>query len=958
MEATTSNTSLATRLREELEGEVLFDRFSRGRYSTDASIYQIQPVGVVIPRHTQDVVRTLQIAAEHGTPITPRGAGTSQGGQAIGNALIIDTSKYLTSIRAFEPAEQTISVEPGIVLDRLNDFLKPHGLFFPVDVATASQATIGGMAGNNSAGARSIRYGHMVDNVHAIDALLEDGSPLRCGPPDTTSPRAQRITSDMRALYDREADEIARRFPQVARNVAGYNLDRLGRDDGTLADLLVGSEGTLAWFAELHLALQPLPQHKVLGVCHFPTFHDAMESTQHIVTLEPSAVELIDRTVIDLARETAAFHDVVDEFVVGNPAALLVVEFAGDDRDDQLWHLGQLNELLDDLGFAHAVVPAVEPELQQAIWSVRKAALNIVMSMKGDSKPVSFIEDCAVPLEALGAYTDSLGEVFKRHGTTGTWYAHASVGCLHIRPALNLKDVGDVAKMRTIAEEAHALVREYKGSHSGEHGDGIVRSEFLEPMLGPRIARAFEEIKQAFDPHGRLNPGKIVGAPRMDDRSLLRFPDGYAPEPLDAVLDWSEWGGFDRAAEMCNNNGACRRLHPGVMCPSYRVTQDEQHTTRGRANTLRLALTGQLGPDALTSDAMFETMDLCVGCKACKRECPTGVDMSRMKTEFLHHYRKRHGLSWKDRIVAYVPRYAPWAARLAFLANLANHRSLAGLRQRLLGFTAQRPLPRWRRSIFRGVAPSTNRGREVVLFADTFSTYFEPDVARDAADVLTAFGYRVITPRAADRGRPLCCGRTFLNSGLVDEARIEARRVFDSLAPFLARGIPVVGLEPSCLLTLRDEFAALLPPAEAALLAEKAFLFEEFLAAERAADRLKVRLRPLPYELALVHGHCHQKAFGLMETMAEVVNWVPDLTVETVETGCCGMAGSFGYEAEHYDISMQMAELGLLPAIRAAHEYTLVVADGTSCRRQIADGTGRVAWHTARVLAGALRRER
>ncbi|MEE8237145.1 MAG: FAD-binding and (Fe-S)-binding domain-containing protein, partial [Gammaproteobacteria bacterium] len=710
-----------------MEGEILFDAFSRGRYSTDASMYQIEPIGVVVPRHKQDVLCAIQIAAEHGVPLLPRGAGTSQAGQTVGEALVIDASKYLTAVSVFEPGARTVSVEPGIVLDTLNDFLAPHGLFFPVDVSTSSRATLGGMAGNNSVGARSLHYGHMVDNVRGIQAILGDGEQLHLHASvsrpaeelsgrDVENGRLTGLADRMQRLYERNADEIALRYPQVARNVAGYNIDRLGHENVNLADLLVGSEGTLAWFQQIDLALQPIPAHKVLGVCHFPTFSAAMESAQHIVALDPAATELLDRTVLDLAADIPAFSSSMSSFINGHPAAVLLVEFAGDDRDEQLRRLDRLEEVMGDLGLPDGVLRAVDGALQASIWSLRKAALNIVMSMKGDGKPISFVEDCAVPLDKLGEYTYRLTEVFERHGTTGTWYAHAGVGCLHVRPILNLKQDSDVAKLRSISDEAHALVREYKGSHSGEHGDGLVRSEFLEPILGSQIVAAFREVKQSFDPDGLFNPGKIVDPPRMDQRSLLRFPERYQPQQRDDALDWSAWGGFHRATEMCNNNGACRKTDAGVMCPSYRVTRDEKHVTRGRANALRLALTGQLEPDALTSKEMYETMDLCVGCKACKRECPTGVDLYRMKIEFLNHYRERWGLTWRDRLIAYLPRYARWAARLSPLANATNRgRLLPRLRERLLGFTAKRRMPAWRRDIFRGVGDAVAQGPEVVL---------------------------------------------------------------------------------------------------------------------------------------------------------------------------------------------------------------------------------------------------
>ena len=941
-----------------------FDAFTRGRYSTDASHYQIEPLGVVVPRNAADLRRAIEIAGDAGVPILPRGAGTSQCGQTVGAGLVIDMTRHLDGIVAFSPEERRITVEPGVVLDRLNAFLRPHGLQFPVDVSTSSRATIGGMAGNNSCGARSIRYGTMRANVLSIDAIVASGANARFGlmtpellAEDTT---LGALARDLLALGRENAAEIAKRFPKLQRRVGGYNIDALATNEPVnLSHLLVGSEGTLACSTAIEIALAPIPAHRVLGVCHFPSFRAAMEATPQIVALEPSAVELVDRTMIELSRDIALFRATVERFVRGAPDALLLVEFAGEDASLQRRSLRRLVELMADLGHPGAVVEAVDASFQKDIWEVRKAGLNIMMSMKGDGKPVSFIEDCAVPLDDLADYTERLTRIFHRHGTEGTWYAHASEGCLHVRPILNLKLETGAAKMRAIAEEAFAMVREYKGSHSGEHGDGLVRSEFHEAMFGGAMVRAFERVKDLFDPEGRFNPGKIVRAPRMDERTLFRFPPGYAPLPLESALDWSAWGGFAGAAEMCNNNGACRALGAGVMCPSFRATREEKDLTRGRANTLRLALSGQLGPDALTSEAMNETMRLCVGCKACRRECPAGVDMARMKIEVQHQHARRHGLRLHDRLVALLPRYAPLAARMPALLNLRDRLPGAALlSERLLGFSARRRLPKWRSDPF----PSRERvagpaaGPEVVLFVDTFNRWFERETVDDALAVLVAAGYRVHLPGALGGGRPLCCGRTFLSVGLVDEARREARRVLDALATFAGRGVPVLGLEPSCLFTLRDEYLAMLPGEETQALADRALLLEEFLAAEAAAGRLRLPLRRLEAPGALVHGHCHQKAFGAFRATLDVLRLVPDLSVEAVESSCCGMAGAFGYDAGTYDVSMKMGEISLLPAVRSAPGDTLVVADGTSCRQQIQDGAGREAVHAARVLRRALPR--
>ena len=888
-----------------------------------------------MPRSEEAVRATIALAAEARVPLLPRGAGSSQCGQTVGTALVIDDSKFLNRVIELDVSERRVVVQPGIALDRLNAELRPHGLWFPVDVSTSAQATLGGMAGNNSCGSRSIAYGNMVHNVLAIDAVTATGAQWRFGPMGRADGPAdyRDFVQRLRALYEREKAEISARFPQVMRRVAGYNLDHLGPPHANAAHLLVGSEGTLAYFERLHLKLSPLPAARVLGVCHFPRFYTAMDAAQHIVRLGPTAVELVDRAMIGLAREIPAFGKTVNAFIQGEPDAILLVEFAGEDAQEPRRKLKGLVELMSDLGLPGSVAEIVEAKPQKDLWEVRKAGLNIMMSMKGDGKPVSFIEDCAVPLEHLAEYTDRLTQVFEKHGTRGTWYAHASVGCLHVRPVLDMRREG-ARQMRAIAEEACALVRQFKGAYSGEHGDGLVRSEWIAPMLGGRLTSVLAEIKSWLDPQALMNPGKIVNPSRMDDASLFRFKPGYRAIPLRPALDWSEWGGYDKAVEMCNNNGHCRKFDAGTMCPSYRATRDELHVTRGRANTLRLALSGQL-----PLDEAKEALDLCVGCKGCKRECPTGVDMARMKIEYLAQYRKRHPLSLRDRAIAYLPRYAPIAAQMAPLANLGTR--IAG---RMLGFTGKRSLPSWRRDAFVGAADA---GADVVLLVDTFTRYFEPENARAALRVLAAAGHRVHVTE------PLCCGRTFLSVGLVEHAKAEANRMLAALQPFVERGVPVVGLEPSCLLTLRDELTAMLPGKESEALARHAFLIEEYLARENEAGRLKLALKPVAAR-TLLHGHCHQKAFDAMRPVERVLRFIPGLEVETIESSCCGMAGSFGYEAEHYEISMKMAEASLLPAVRSAPPDSTVVADGTSCRQQIAHGTGRQAVHAIRMLDQAL----
>ncbi len=962
--------ALEERLRRERVGDVLFDAFSRGRYSTDASHYQMMPRGVVVPRDRDGARRAIAIARDEGVSVTFRGGGTSQCGQTINEGLIVDCSKHLNRIVSLDAEAKTCVVEPGIVLDELNRQLKPHGLWFPVDVSTASRATIGGMTANNSCGGRSLRYGTMRDNVRSVDALLADGTEAHFGPlAGNREPRPPMAEALLR-LGAREAAEVAARFPKVQRRVGGYNLDALSpaTPDRNLAHILVGSEGTLAFSDRIELTLWPLMGRRVVGACHFGSFRAAMDAAQHLVTLRPIAIELVDRTLIELAGEIAMFRPTLERFVRGRPEAVLLVEFAEESEAENAARLAELEALMGDLGFGWdregkswgGVVPVADAGLQAAISDVRTSGLNIMMSMKEEGKPISFVEDCAVPLEHLADYTSALTEVFERHGTRGTWYAHASVGCLHVRPVLNLRLDQDLKAMRAIGEEAFELVRRFKGSHSGEHGDGIVRSEFHEAMFGPRIARAFEAVKDSFDPTGLLNPGKIVRAPRFDDRSLMRFGPHYRPQPMKAALDWSGYpgvgGGLQGAAEMCNNNGACRKLAGGTMCPSYRVTRNERDVTRGRANTLRLAITGQLGPAALASDAMEETLKLCVSCKGCKRECPTGVDMAKMKIEVSAARAKARGHTLQQRLVGWLPRYAALASRLPFAANLRDRLpGAARLSETLAGLSARRTLPRFRRDAFRDPDGPTGPadGREVVLFADTFNRWFERENLDAALQVLHAGGYRVhlLTPKGG--GRPLCCGRTFLSVGAVEEARTEAQRVVEAYAPFAERRVPIVGLEPSCLLTLRDEFTSLLPGPETEAIKAAALLLEEFLAREMKAGRLSLPLRPVRRK-ALLHGHCHQKAFGAMGAVETVLKAIPELEVETVESSCCGMAGAFGYAADTIDISLAMGELSLLPAMRKADADTILVADGTSCRHQIKDGTDRQAVHVARVLATSL----
>lgn len=968
-------------LRASLQGSLFDDAFARGRYATDASIYQMMPHAVVAPKNLDDVAVTLDFARQQGLAVLPRGGGTSQCGQTVNHAIVIDSSQYMNRILELDVAGRRCVVEPGIVLDELNRQLKRHGLWFPVDVSTSSRATIGGMAGNNSCGGRSIKYGMMRDNVTAIDAIMSDGSTSRFADIGAIDPGGllAKLQPALLAMGMTHRQAILDGFPKVLRRVGGYNVDALlpdamalrpggvTRDGINLAHLLVGSEGTLAYSTAIELKLHPLPAKKLLGICHFPSFYKAMDAAQHLVRLDPVAVELIDDTMIELARSIPIFQKTVEEAVRGTPAALLLVEFAEEDMAENRRRLGRLHEMMGDLGFGWdkgaewygGVVEAIDPAMQARIAEMRKSGLNIMMSMKNEAKPVSFLEDCAVELKDLASYTDQLTGIFEKHGVKGTWYAHASVGCLHVRPVLNMKQADGAQTMRAIAEEAFALVQSLGGSHSGEHGDGIVRSEFNDVMFGPVLPGLFRKVKAMFDPECMFNPGKITDAPRMDDRSLFRFAPGYDVEGFDTVLNWSDWpgraGGFQGAVEMCNNNGSCRKLEGGVMCPSYRATRNERDTTRGRANSLRLAISGQLGPDAMTSDDMAETMKLCVSCKACKRECPVGVDMARMKIEVMAQRAAQHGISIHDRLIAALPAYAPLASRFAGASNILQSvwQHLPGLRgvvSQVTGFTLRRELPRWSSAPFHDREAKTTQSATntpVVLFADTFNRYFEPENLRAALRVLDRAGYGLQMPRP-DGGRAYCCGRTYLSSGLVSQARAEADRLVKALYPAAASGIRIVGLEPSCTLALRDEIPELLGTAEAKTVANATLTFAELLAADEVD--LGIQAQTKDPALVKIHGHCHQKAFDLVKPMESVLQTLVGAKTETIESSCCGMAGAFGYGRDTYDFSIAMAEASLLPAVRAAAEDETIIADGTSCRCQIAAGTPREAIHLARYL--------
>lgn len=953
-----------------IEGEVRFDAVSRSMYATDASVYQMMPLGVVIPRTREDVARTLQLCREHGVSITPRGGGTSQAGQAVGKGIQLDFSKYLNRILEVNEAEQYVRLEPGIVLDHLNAQLRPYGLSLPVDISTADRAVVGGMIANNSAGTRSIVYGMTVDYVEELTVMLSDGSMVTMGPlsdeawaaktgQDDLEGACYRVVSQLAAEH---AEEIDKRYPKIMRRVGGYNLNRFVKNGKPLnmAGMLVGSEGTLGLTLEAKLRLVPLPKARDVTVVQFDTILEAMAATPHILEHEPSALELVDRRILDTTRGKVKYEP-LRAFIVGDPGAILIVEVTGEAAEVLSERLDRMETSLREAGLGHHMHRAADAAEQGRIWSLRRAALGLTLAQTGDAKAISFVEDAAVDPRYLHDYIKSFQEILAAHQTEAGFYAHASVGLLHIRPVVDMKTETGVHNFHSIAEQISDLVLKYGGAFAGEHGDGLVRSPFQEKMFGPVLYDAFCTIKQTFDPDGILNPGKIVNAP--PHTANLKFGPAYETKPVETVFDFGDFGGLSRAAEQCGNIGECRKTLAGVMCPSYRATFDETDSTRGRANALRMAISGQLGPGGFTDKALYPVMELCVECKACKTECPTGVDMARMKSEYLHQYQQRHGTTWRSRLLAHAEQLAIWGSRMAPVSNwIVQHPLTRWINEKVLHLDRRRMPPAYARQTFLDwwaaqEAPVAERGQEmpIALFADTFTTFHEPQHAIAAVRLARRLGATVTVPER------VCCGRPLISKGFLDEARTQALSVTQTLLPLVERGLPIVFSEPSCYSAVCDDHPDLLRgemQEKAKRVASACVTFEEWAEAayRRQVERGDVvcRFHPGPSKVVL-HGHCHQKALVGLEPAKRLLALIPDCEVEALDTSCCGMAGSFGYEQEHYNVSQACGEDKLFPAMRNVDGHAVAVAPGFSCRHQIAHFTG-VAAQTPMTLLEELSR--
>ncbi|HJZ46951.1 MAG TPA: FAD-linked oxidase C-terminal domain-containing protein [Roseiflexaceae bacterium] len=1019
---------LISELRAQVRGDVRFDPVSRALYATDASIYQIEPLGVVLPRDEQDVAAVLRLARRHSVAVLPRGGATSLAGQTVGRAIQLDFTRYMHRLLEVNAAEGWAWVEPGLVLDELNALLAPYDLKFAPDVSPGNRATIGGMIGNNSSGMYSLVYGKTIDHVLELKVMLADGSVTTLGPLDEDGLRAKLVLDSLegrayrtvRRLGRELAGEIEQRFPKVLRRVGGYNLDAFvlaspenqeprtenhlnrsgsqfsvlgskGQQQFNLSNLIVGSEGTLAVILAAKIRLVPRPKHTAIDVVHFDALDDALDAVLPCLACGPAAVELMDDILLDLTRDSREYARHLASFLQGRPRAVLQVEFFGETQAEVIARLDQLERHLREHTRAVAFTRALTASEKSPILQVRKASMPLLQSMSPDRKPETFVEDSAVAPEKLGDYIRQFRAIVHAHDVQVSFYGHASVGLMHARPLINLKDPADIAKMRSIAEQIKDLSIEFGGALSGEHGDGLARSEFNRELFGEKLYEAFREVKRTFDPHGVLNSGKIVDAPPMD--ANLRYGADYRVTlPLETHFRFRDSGGIAGAAELCNGNGLCRKTASGTMCPSYMVTRDEQHSTRGRANALRMVLSGALAPAELASERMREVMDLCIECKGCTAECPSRVNMTRLKAEWLSHYHAANGVPLRSRLFGHIRLVNQIGSALAPLSNWAlGLPGLSPLNERLLGISRQRRLPYfarepfdrwfWRRESGVGswgladplLTPNPQLPTPtVVLFPDTFTNYNDPGIGRAAVRVLEAAGYEVLLPR-----RPICCGRPMISKGLLAEAKALAHQQMEWLAPYAQAGLPIVGLEPSCILTFRDEYPDLLDDPRnpdvgrgAEALARQSFLIDEFLVREAGGLRLgpwKSSLRvndqqssgpqassPQPQVSFLLHGHCHQKALvGTAHALA-LLRMIPGVEAREVDSGCCGMAGSFGYEAEHYAISQAIGERALFPAVRALAPESQVVAMGTSCRQQIADGTGRRARHLVEVLADAL----
>ena len=944
------NEDLYQALKARISGEVRFDKVSRLLYSTDASIYEIEPIGVVLPRTHEDVFAAMEITRDFGVPVLPRGGGTSLAGQTVGEAVVMDMSKYLNKVLQVNTEERWALVEPGVVQEQLNLHLKPMGYLFGPDTSTANRATLGGMIGNNSAGSHSILYGKTIDHVLETHVVLSSGEQRVFREMSfNEASQIQGLEGRVAEIVQANRDEIDRRFPKIQRRVSGYNLDEFVRNGKfNLSKLVVGSEGTLAAVHQAKVRIEPRPAATALCVVHFKDIVDSIRATDVILPFNPSAIELVDDLILNLARGSLELSRQMD-FVQGNPGAILLVEFYGENQGELRSRVESLEAALKRENLGYAYVRSFDGVDQTRIWKLRKAGLGLLLGMKGERKPIAFVEDCAVDPSKLSEFFVRFREVIHKYDTTAGYYGHASVGCLHIRPLINTKSRREIQVMKDMTDEIADLVLEFGGGMSGEHGDGLARSHLNEKLFGHQIYKAFQDVKLAFDPEQRMNPGKIVKAPPMTEN--LRYGEKYNTIFLNTHYDFSREGGLATAVELCNGAGVCRKKNEGTMCPSYMVTLEDQHSTRGRANYMREILSGKVDEREFSGQSLYEVLDLCLECKGCKAECPSNVDMAKLKYEFLAHYNEENGTPLRSKMFARIHSFGKMASLWPGLANTIMGRPLVRrLLDRYLGIDARRQLPPIAPQTFESWFKKRNRPPvevpvgKVVLFHDTFIDFNYPQIGKATTTLLEAAGYEVAL---ANRQ---CCGRPMISKGLPEEARANAAFNVGQLSSFVERGYSVVGCEPSCILTFRDEYPDLLKGSAVQSVASSSFLLEEFIVREKREGRWRLNLKKQQPK-ALIHGHCHEKALIGSRFLKETIALAYD--VEEIDSGCCGMAGSFGFEKEHYDISMAIGQRRLFPAVTQQPD-AVVVAPGVSCRQQLEHATGRKALHPAEALVLAL----
>lgn len=953
---------LAGKLRSAVRGEVLNGDLERGLYATDASMYQLPPLAVVLPCDRDDAIVAAKICREANVAIVPRGAGTGLSGQAIGRAVILDLSKYCTGLIELNVEARWARVQPGLIRDELNRLLTPHGLHFAPDPATANRANIGGMIANNAAGMRSLRYGMTVDHVLEVDLLLATGEVLRLGETDEEAYEAKCAQDDregeiyrrFRGLIASNRDEILARFPRVRRRSGGYALDQFtGGFPWNMASVVAASEGTLGIILEAKVNLEPVPPCSGLCLAHFADMGICLRTVAGLVEEGPSAVELIDGVVLRQARENVVTRDTC-AVIEGEPAAILVIEAQGESDEEVRRRLEAFSARLARCAGSYAAPLMREAETIRSVWEMRSAALGLMTTVPGTRKPVPYIEDAAVPLEVLPAYIERVLAICERYGQPVSLFAHASVGLLHIRPMHDLHVQADIEQLKTIQAEVFDLVCEYGGSWSGEHGDGIVRGGYNERFFGAQLYQAFRQLKALFDPKNLMNPGKIVETPAVD--ADLRFGAGYEQLPLATQFHFRQDGSMLATVEQCTGVGACRKLSAGTMCPSYMATRDEVHSTRGRANALRLAMTGQLGRDGLANPDLKEVLDLCLSCKGCQSECPNRVDLARLKSETLYQLSAKHGFSWRDQLFARAAVLGAFNAGL--LAPVTNAvLRFPPLRKLLasgLGISDRRPFPAYARRSFsswwRARGGPRGAGRPVLLFVDTYMAYHLPQVGIAAVEVLEAAGYRVLAPRLGDSQRAA------ISRGMLNQAKRDGTKLLEVLVSYARDGVPILVCEPSCATSIADDLPDLVAdPDLGRMVADQVVMVDAFLERELAAGACALPWREIDDSLLVfVHGHCHQKAIGQAKETLALLRRIPGATVTDSQAGCCGMAGAFGYEAEHFDFSVQVAEDRLLPALAKTADTAVVVANGFSCRHQIADLTPRRPLHAMELVHSRL----